>query len=187
MSATETPQMPTIVVYPSEKKGKYYNNNIFNSGNSFVQKNTMKVKSVENAFSYNETKIRVNRDYDPGWFDGNMEIYIKYKYRPKFGGLWSGWNETATVDDIDEDKEETFNKSLGNFTQPYIFLIQMWEEDTFSDDIVCNESYHEVRDQYDNTNLNTTEIYNDYGGTDRRLTDHDTSHWSKIWIVQSSM
>lgn len=81
-----------------------------------------------------------------------MEIYIKYKYRPKFGGSWSNGNETATVDDI-----------------------------------VCNESYHEVRDQYDNTNLNTTEIYNDYGGTDRRLTNHDTSHWSKIWIVQSSM
>lgn len=142
----------------------------------------MIINNLQSNYDYNVVKIRVNRDYDPGWTDGDMEIFIKYKYKYKYGGNWSSWNQTGTVSGVEEDKEESFNKSIGGYSNPQIFNIQMWEEDTFSDDIVCNEGYLEVRDENDNINLNLTEIYNDLGGYDRRLTDHSTSHYSKIWI-----
>ncbi len=182
------PNITTLVVYPSEKQGNYKptKNNIYkmlSKSNSVASTNNE--SGGGGYITYRVNRVKVNKDYDSGWFGGSMEIYIRYRYKLKYSsGSWSGWQHTSTVD-VDEDQKTDFYKVLISNNSAYIFNIEMWDWDGWfngGDDLICDTDYYDVYDENGNHNLPTTDIYNDNGGNYRTLEDGVISDYSNIWM-----
>lgn len=179
------PTIATLVVYPSEKQGNYKQNED-NSQNGLSKSNSNHSTNTW-YFDYKVTRVLVNKDYDSGWFGGDMEIFIKHRNKPMYYGSWSGWGETSTVD-VEEDVLTNFNKTIfTNGNSPFIFNIQMLEWDGWfngDDDLVCDDNYYIVTDENGNSGLSTTDIYNDTGaGDERELLDGYTSNYSEVHML----
>ena len=87
------PAITTLVVYPSEKRGNY----ILGNTEKNYYKSLQKFNSIASTNSEGDpepqTEFRckglyVEKDYDSGWFGGDMEIMFKVWKRP-IGGNWS--------------------------------------------------------------------------------------------------
>ncbi len=76
----KAPEIPTLVIYPSEKNGNYYseNNNIDNA----LKKNSV-LSSVESEnppttiYHWKIDQFKITDDFE-GWFGGMMEIVLKH-------------------------------------------------------------------------------------------------------------
>ncbi|GEM_PF-5255512 len=109
------PEIATLVVYPSEKQGNYKPNKD-NYYKSLSKSNALASTNNEAGggyYTYKVNKVTVNQDYD--WPEGTMEIYIRYRYRPKYDYRnWSGWYNTETVDVV-KKTETDFNQVLRSY------------------------------------------------------------------------
>jgi hypothetical protein len=189
LSAKEPPEIPTLVVYPSEKRGKYFDSEnsdfgVVNKKNDFSSLN----KITTTQFEYRVKTIFTNKNWDDGWFGGWMEIYIKYRSKPRYFGTWNSWDETSTVNDVHRGIGKSCNLFLDSYTDPLVFNIEMWEWDSFlngGNDQICNIYYNKVEGSDGNsTGYNTVDIYNETGGTDFRTLYDGTNPSSEYydWI-----
>jgi len=91
LPANEIPKIPTLVVYPSEKRGNY---TLTHTGNYYkILQKFNSIASTNNeggndpTTEFRSVGLYIEKDYDSGWFGGDMEIIFKVWKRP-IGGNW---------------------------------------------------------------------------------------------------
>lgn len=187
LSAKETPKIPTIVVYPSEKRGAYYE---IVGDNSISEHTDGAIPSLDKTtftFDYKVYGLLTMTNWE-SWWGGSMEIFIKYRHATKFIGTdWSPYYNTDLVYNVHPGYGKYPDLLLASSYEPLIFQIDMYEWDgwfTGADDHICDIYYTKVVGSDGNsTCYNTINIYDENGGTEfRTLWDGLSSSSTYDWI-----
>lgn len=186
LSAKETPQIPTIVVYPSEKRGAYYES----VGDNYISEPTDRaISSLDKTtftYDYRVYGLLTMTNWE-SWWGGWMEIFFKYRYAAKSSPtIWSDYYYTDLVYDVHRGVGKYPDLLLASSNVPLIFQIDMYEWDgwfTGADDHICNIYYTKVVGSDGNsTGYNTINIYYDNGTAFRTLWDGLSSSSTYDWI-----
>jgi hypothetical protein len=143
LSKKETPTAHALVIAPNEYKGDYPKK--LESPSKGSGPLTIDKTLAENKYFLLQ-RVRIQHDYDDGWFGGVMEIYFKISEE---GG---GWYEVGTWD-VEADVELTINRTVAvsyypNFTD--WIKLEVWEDDdwgTLNDDFVADQ-YWDQQDYF---------------------------------------
>lgn len=148
----KAPDVPTLVVYPSEKRGNYS----ANQQNAFIQNlrsPDMILAGGEGPppttyYKFKVFEFKITEDFDSGWWGGLMEIYFKVATKLP-GQSWSNWFIPFNViNDVEAGQWKTANEQLySSIYNNAIIEFQVWEFDgglNFGDDLVADQTWRWV-------------------------------------------
>jgi hypothetical protein len=139
LSTKTIPETPILVVTFSEKRGDYSVNNI-----------QPKLSKVSTNYNFNIQSIYVKHNYDDGWFLGDMEIYLKVKFKEGVNGTYGGWSE-IDLGQVAANSAKTFSPNItlvSRQVEEFYVKIEIWEDDGWGsgdDDFVADEYYDDWR------------------------------------------
>lgn len=180
LSIERIPTIPTLIIYPSEKRGHYYKkHNAENSEEISFAKFLQLPPSdppppPDTLYNYKceVIGICIKKEYDP-WPFGKLEIYFKVKAMID-GGVWTGWFEKWGIDTDPGHWNYSTQVELYRADKNFSLQIEIWEDDqdlTGADDFVADAFYNRIYKKCDGTNLPTNIIRCDYTCTEIRLED----------------
>ncbi len=146
LSAERVPAIPTLVVYPSEKRGQY--KEILVQTSNFNTKKINSTNSVTNNYSTKTNSIYIKKNYDNFWFGGAMEIYLKIKTRIGAYGYYGGWVEKGLGDVYANQAKYITVEIASHSTSDYYMQVEIWEDDGWgsgNDNLVADVTYNEIR------------------------------------------
>lgn len=144
----QVPEIPTLVVCPSEKYGIYEKE---------LPENNMEpsasIKSAGGSYYYRSfiSLIYIYHQYDGDFCGTEMEIYFKTRYND--GNGYTVWNTTGTHDVL-PNAGKFIDQTIINYgptgeqlTAPYKIQVEIWEDDDWlcgSDDFVADVTYNKL-------------------------------------------
>ncbi len=140
LSTKSKPQTSVLIVTFSEKSGNYYENNI-----------QTQVAKLSTTYNFNINAIYVKKDYDDGWFLGDMEIYLRIKKKEGISGIWGSWYEINPLCQLSSNQTKYFTPGIilaQSTIQDFYIKIEIWEDDAWGsgdDDFVADEYYNNWR------------------------------------------
>ncbi len=125
LQTNEAPQTPVLVVTLSEKNSNYDPMN----ANKLVSEPTNQTQSLTNNYYDIFWKaIYIKKDYE-SWLGGDMEIYIRYRYKTS-SSSWSTWRNCQVLNDIEANVRKDANIQLvNNIHSSFSMEFEIWEFD----------------------------------------------------------
>lgn len=151
----KAPDIPTLVIYPSEKNKSYKTKSA--GVNNIRYADTERPvdeppPTGDNWYNCTWTGILVKHDYE-GWLGGAMEIYLKIKYRYSENDPWLGWtnfNVQKQITGVDAGHWRR-GQAIEVLRVPQNFeaYYEVWERDTPNldpDDFVADQYYNVIKE-----------------------------------------
>lgn len=166
ISTSEKPDLPVLVVTPSEKKGNYSKSSgiddiLFNHS---IQPSPTSDTPPIYYYKTFIRKFRVDYEYDGGLCGTEMEIYFKIRTR-RPGSSWGSWSSTGTYNaepgDVVSIYRQIASLATSESSYTYDYEIEIWEDDDF----LCGGDDAVNASAFDNSFLGSDPSYPTFEGS----------------------
>ncbi len=141
----EKPNITTLVVYPSEKKGNYYpvaseSSSLTKSGKNYSITSVNSEDPPLAYYRFNIKDFKIGKEYDDFLEGETMELY--FKYQTNWGSGWSNWTQMSGEWDCDVDEWKDIDKTvLYSGSSNYQIRISAYDWDFWSSDDQITNGY----------------------------------------------
>ena len=142
LSSTEIPSKPTLVIYPSEKRGRYTDDN------GFAPLSKTAAITAKTNYTATCTSYRIEHNHDTGFLQGDMEIYFMIASRPIGTSNWTDFQKIYGNTNTIAGELTSVTKELVSRTTDFVYKVWVFEEDNIFDEDDEVAGVHWVYERY---------------------------------------